>query len=130
MRAEELITSYKAGERDFSRADLQDADLSGADLTGVNLVGANLSRADLSRAKLIGANREYIYKTIPHIADLLSEELDEVLDHAEILIIGYDHPDYRILKDRLGQYEYVLDLAHVWDDYKGLGEEYSGICWG
>jgi len=85
---------------------------------------------NVSLAKLIGANREYIYKTIPHIADLLSEDLDDVLDHAEILILGYDHPDYRMLREKLEQFEYVLDLAHVWDDYKELGENYSGICWG
>lgn len=71
MTADEVLTRYAAGERNFrevnltdeilSWADLRGADLSGADLSGANLNWANLSRAnltaaDLSRADLAWAN--------------------------------------------------------------------------
>jgi uncharacterized protein YjbI with pentapeptide repeats len=61
MEAQELITRYEAGERDFGWANLYQTDLGGAVLSGavlyhVNLGGANLKGANLVRADLTGAN--------------------------------------------------------------------------
>jgi GDP-mannose 6-dehydrogenase len=39
-------------------------------------------------ARLTGANRRYIEGEIPHIASLLCESVDEVLEGAEVLVIG------------------------------------------
>ena len=54
--AEERITRYKAGERDFSGANLVGARLRGANLVEANLDGANLDGANLFEANLDGAN--------------------------------------------------------------------------
>ncbi len=43
MDAEELLSRYTAGERDFSGVDLSGADLEDADLSGINLNDADLS---------------------------------------------------------------------------------------
>lgn len=62
MRDDDLIDSYRLGQRDFRDAllpnlrvphiVLRGIDLSGADLTGAHLVGADLTGANLSRSKL------------------------------------------------------------------------------
>jgi len=62
----DIIAEYKAGERNFSGADLRGADLRGAylrgaylrgaDLRGADLRGADLRDADLRGANLRGAN--------------------------------------------------------------------------
>src|SRR6185436_17173492 len=39
-------------------------------------------------ARLMGANRRYIEKEIPHIGALLCDTVDELVGHAEVLIIG------------------------------------------
>ena len=39
-------------------------------------------------ARLVGANREYIEKEIPHISSLLVADLDTAVAHAEVLIVG------------------------------------------
>lgn len=39
-------------------------------------------------ARLMGANRRYIEKEIPHIGALLCDSVDELVGHAEVLIIG------------------------------------------
>jgi len=85
---------------------------------------------NVSLAKLMGTNRDYIYSAIPHIAKLLAEDLEEVLEHAAILIIGHDHEAYRALENRLDRFELVIDLARIWNDYKALGGKYSGVSWG
>ena len=38
--------------------------------------------------------REYIERAIPHISSLLCPSLDEVLDHAEVLVIGNRSPAF------------------------------------
>jgi GDP-mannose 6-dehydrogenase len=39
-------------------------------------------------ARLTGANRRYIEGEIPHIASLLCERVEQVTDHAEVLVVG------------------------------------------
>jgi len=58
MTGTELIDLYKAGERNFRRADLREVNLRGANLSGANLSGANLWGANLRRADLRGVNLE------------------------------------------------------------------------
>ncbi|MEJ7699151.1 MAG: hypothetical protein WKF71_05835 [Pyrinomonadaceae bacterium] len=38
-------------------------------------------------AKLVGANKEYIEREIPHISNLMVGEVDEVLEHSEVILI-------------------------------------------
>lgn len=59
ISAEELLTRYAAGERDFPEVDLRDANLTDADLRGINLSGAWLQDSDFSGANLSGANLEW-----------------------------------------------------------------------
>jgi len=52
--------------------------------------GCDVSVLDrsVSLARLVGANRRYIEEQIPHIASLMCDDLEALLDHAEILVIG------------------------------------------
>jgi len=56
MTGTKLLERYKAGERDFSWANLHGADLHEADLCRADLRGANLRGANLRWADLHGAN--------------------------------------------------------------------------
>ena len=49
----------------------------------------------VSIARLGGANRRYIEEEIPHIASLMCNDLETVLEHAEILAIGHAGEDAR-----------------------------------
>jgi len=42
----------------------------------------------VSLAQLVGANRRYIEEEIPHIASLMCEDIQQLLDHAEVLVVG------------------------------------------
>ena len=65
----------------------------------------------VSIARLVGANRRFIEEEIPHIASLMCESLDAVLEHAEVLVIGSASDDARraLAAARPGQV--VVDLA-------------------
>lgn len=44
--------------------------------------------ATVSLSQLVGANREYIEDRLPHLAELLTASVDEVLQHAEVCLVG------------------------------------------
>src|SRR5207253_2670585 len=43
---------------------------------------------NVSLGRLIGSNRQYIEDVIPHIGSLLSSNLEQVLENAEVVIVG------------------------------------------
>ena len=43
---------------------------------------------NVSIARLVGANRRYIEEEIPHIASLMCDEVEALLAHAEVLVVG------------------------------------------
>jgi len=85
--------------------------------------------ADVSLSRVIGANRRYIEQTIPHIASLMCDDVREVLDHAEVLVVGKRSPEFRQLLTSLDGHQTVVDLVRIFDDPSHLNGEYHGICW-
>lgn len=80
-------------------------------------------------ARLLGANRAYIEGVIPHIGDILSDDMDAVLAHGDLVIVGNPAPEFRLLADRLRPDHKVLDLARIPGLSAHLGERYRGINW-
>lgn len=80
-------------------------------------------------SRLLGANRSYIEGAIPHIADILSDDMDAVAAHGDLVIIGNPAPEFRFLGPKLRADQKVLDLARISGLQADLGERYSGINW-
>lgn len=84
-------------------------------------------KVNLSR--LIGANRRYIEKTIPHIASLMTDSPEEILAHAEVLVVSQrDEPFLSRLYSARQPGMFVLDLLDVVEREKGAFD-YRGVCW-
>ena len=85
---------------------------------------------NVSLGRLIGSNREYIEKVIPHIGSLLKANLEEVLTAAEVIVIGTRGVDRDILQKNIRQDQVVIDLVNL---EKARRPEsmagYKGICW-
>ncbi len=58
--------------------------------------GRTLSIYDknVSLARLVGANKEYIEKQIPHLSSLLCDTIDEVIDQSEVIVVGNRSPEF------------------------------------
>ena len=85
---------------------------------------------NVSVARLVGANKEYINKQIPHLSSLLCETLDEVLEKSDVIVVGNASPEFAEALKRTRPDQVVIDLVRV----KGVTREeipaqYSGICW-
>jgi GDP-mannose 6-dehydrogenase len=79
-------------------------------------------------AKLFGANREFIEKRIPHIAELMVNDLESAVEGAEVIVIGNKSEEFREILPRLGTEQYVLDLVRISDSVR-TSAHYEGICW-
>ncbi|HEU5469754.1 MAG TPA: nucleotide sugar dehydrogenase [Actinophytocola sp.] len=85
--------------------------------------------ANVTLSRLIGANREYIEQRLPHLGDLLTNSVTEVLEHAEVCLIGCT--DQAVL-DALphGGDRVLIDLVRVPDAETRRAEEgYVGLGW-
>ena len=82
---------------------------------------------DVQLARLFGANKEYIEREIPHISSLMSDNLRQVVDQAELIIIGKKEPEYARIKDNLNHGRTVIDLVRLLED--NGKSRYEGLCW-
>jgi GDP-mannose 6-dehydrogenase len=80
-------------------------------------------------SSLLGANRRFIEQHVPHIGQLLTDDLEKVVAESEVIIVGLAIPD---IHARLAQLcrpgQVVLDLAHMANKDQ-LQAEYMGLCW-
>lgn len=83
---------------------------------------------NVSIASLVGANRDFILNRIPHISKLMVNEIDEVLNHAETVVIGNKDPDFQKVLERLHDGQRLVDLVRITDRRSDNGN-YDGICW-
>lgn len=79
-------------------------------------------------ASLFGANRDYLLNRIPHISSLMVETIDEVLSHAETIVIGNNEIEFSGILNRIKDKQVVVDLVRVVENTTDK-EFYDGICW-
>jgi GDP-mannose 6-dehydrogenase len=84
---------------------------------------------DVRQARLIGANREYIESEIPHFWELMRASVDEVLAHAETIVVGNGSSEFREIGPRLTPGQRVVDLVRIFGERRSDGASYDGICW-
>jgi GDP-mannose 6-dehydrogenase len=66
---------------------------------------------NVSFARLMGANRKYIEAEIPHIATLLCDDVESLVEHADVLVIGSANTDAVKALGLIGPQCEVIDLT-------------------
>jgi GDP-mannose 6-dehydrogenase len=85
---------------------------------------------NVSLGRLIGSNREYIERVIPHIGSLLKANLEEVLRDAEVVVIGTRGLDPDLLQKSIRRDQEVIDLVNLEKAHRlQTTAVYKGICW-
>jgi len=67
----------------------------------------------VSHSVLTGANRQYMLDHLPHIFEMLTDDQDELLKHAQILVVGNSDNRYQKMLGRAEAHHSVLDLASL-----------------
>lgn len=83
---------------------------------------------NVNLARLVGANRDFLLRTLPHITRLMVESIDDVLAHAELILIGTNDLGYRDIRARLTPHQFILDMVRSSNCNDAL-ENYDGINW-
>jgi GDP-mannose 6-dehydrogenase len=83
---------------------------------------------NVSLASIHGANRDYILNRIPHLSRLMVASVDEVIQHADTIVIGNAATEFRDVPKRLGERQTVIDFVRVTDS-RSVSGVYEGICW-
>jgi len=80
-------------------------------------------------ASLVGANRDFILNRIPHISKLMVSGVDDVLDHAQTVVIGNSDPEFGDVSKRLRNDQILVDFVRVAGGRRSEAGKYEGICW-
>jgi len=82
-------------------------------------------------ARLVGSNKEYIEREIPHIAKLMRATMDEVVANSDVLIIGNKAEEYTDAFTKVKPETPIIDLAGLEAAQNGAVAEvnYEGLCW-
>ena len=116
--------SFKAGTDDLRESPLVDV------IEHLLGKGYNIKIHDqnVNVASLVGANKDYILTQIPHISALMAETMGEVLDHADVIVIGNTSEEFTDITSRSDEHQTIVDLVRIASDGPSHGS-YEGICW-
>ncbi|MCB1918308.1 MAG: GDP-mannose dehydrogenase, partial [Rhodocyclaceae bacterium] len=93
--------------------------------------GAQLSVYDpeVHLSRLLGANKSFIERHLPHIGDLLCADVEQVIRDAEVLIVGLATPAIvDALSTHVREDQWLLDVAGIKGRLSVRGE-IEGLCW-
>jgi len=71
---------------------------------------------NVSLARLVGANRTYIEGEIPHISSVLCDSEEELLTHAEVIVVGNAGDDAKRVLSAVRPGVRVIDLTRSFKD--------------
>jgi GDP-mannose 6-dehydrogenase len=82
---------------------------------------------EVSEANVIGANRDYVEREIPHLWKLMRQDIRTVLEESEVVVLGNGSPEYRALGAELDG-RLIIDLARALPG-RTSSDRYKGLCW-
>ncbi len=83
---------------------------------------------NVNLSRLVGANRAYIFDHLPHIARLLVDDVDEVVNHGGTIVVGNSDKYFTDVVRRLNMSQRVVDLVRIANNQPSTGG-YNGLCW-
>ncbi len=80
-------------------------------------------------AKLTGINRAYIDEKIPHVSQLLTDDLDEIARSCDVIVVGHKCKAFATVVTSLKPSQIVIDLVRVLQDAGQTKATYHGLSW-
>jgi GDP-mannose 6-dehydrogenase len=84
----------------------------------------------VSIARLVGANKEYIQKEIPHISSLMRSSPEELICDSDVVVVSNASEKFReVLSGTPRPGLIIVDLVRIIENREALNGNYYGICW-
>lgn len=83
----------------------------------------------VSIARLVGANKEYIEKEIPHVSSLMRSSAEDLMADSDVVIVSNASEKFReVLSQMSRPDQVVIDLVRI-IEANVVKSKYYGICW-
>jgi GDP-mannose 6-dehydrogenase len=83
----------------------------------------------VSLGRLIGANKEFIEKEIPHISKLMCRSAEELLEVTDLIVVGHNGQEVQAVLPQISSRHVVFDLVRACNNGSNAPGQYHGICW-
>ena len=80
-------------------------------------------------SRLLGKNKDFIEREIPHLDRLLCEDARDALSQAEVIVVGHADAATRALIAAQAAGKRIVDLSGYAELRQATGADYEGICW-
>lgn len=84
-------------------------------------------RVELGR--LVGTNKAFLEREIPHIASLMCSSLEELLEWAEVVVVTHAGASFRRVLPLIREDQKLIDLVGIARNGADIRGAYEGICW-
>lgn len=81
---------------------------------------------DVYISKLTGTNKQYIDAHIPHLSDLITYNLQAIVEQSDILVVSHNYEKLAEVLKKHTDIE-IIDFVRIFDDISQ--KKYEGICW-
>lgn len=119
-----LGISFKAGTDDLRESPFLEV--------ASRLIGAGrdlkIFDKNVQPARLVGANRDYLFKIIPNAGALIVNDCASAIAQADLVVLTVDAPEYRDALSHVSATALVYDFARI-PIPEQLGERYHGFLW-
>jgi GDP-mannose 6-dehydrogenase len=78
---------------------------------------------------LIGTNKTFLERELPHIATLMSPSVEQVVHESDVIVIANDSAVFREVPNLITENQIVIDLVGVAKNHGESRGVYEGICW-
>ena len=117
--------SFKAGTDDLRESPLV--------IMAERFIGKGLQLSiydpQVNVARLIGANRRFIEESIPHIASVMTSDVEQLVREADVLVVATRIPEVlAALQAHTRPEQLLLDVANL-PDREAHQARYRGVCW-
>lgn len=117
--------SFKAGTDDLRESPLV--------IMAERFIGKGLQLSiydpQVNVARLIGANRRFIEESIPHIASVMTGDVERLVREADVLVVATRTPEVlAVLQAHTRPEQLLLDVAGL-PDREAHQARYRGVCW-
>jgi GDP-mannose 6-dehydrogenase len=120
-----LGLSFKAGTDDLRESPLV--------IMAERFIGKGLQLSiydpQVNVARLIGANRRFIEETIPHIASVMTGDVEQLVREADVLVVATRAPEALVALQAFTRPEQLLLDVAVLPDREAHRARYRGVCW-
>lgn len=120
-----LGLSFKSGTDDFRGSPLV--------LLAESLVGKGyqlkIYDPDVVLARLVGTNKQFVESVLPHLSSMVTDHVEEVVMHAETIVVGKKLPELRQVLKLAKPGLCVIDLVRLAADEIPPASRYYGIGW-